>query len=487
MTTERNKVLVDASASFKDRYQAMQNYERAVVKNLKPMIGPYGDNETAAQFINGAIKRRTELFGSDVTRNAASASELLDRAMAYRPPTPQQPAVGPGKVQRFIGRANEAIGVARDLVDLAVGGAKKSVDMDSVHSGAANLVRPGGRTGIKEIDASLRSVPVVVNGKIDEGGRVRPMTEADRRDLKSFKDQIGLRQNNKGGDAPRRSNMSNFLATDEVPESLFGIPIVASPEQYTESDIAFFEEHPRAGGFYELGDEDTDTQAATGAEGTSEELPRYYKVQPGDNLAKIARATGVSSANIAKYSKLADPNKIHPGQMLSLTEPYPGKWNNPGNVQWSNKVAYEGETGRVKSNISSGYFLTFDTPQNGLNAKAQVIGQNVRVKIPEQYREGKIPSDKFTVENLINVYAPPKDKNDTPGYIKFVADELGVDKDAVLNIDDAKQMASLLRAIATRDSKPEYAKWYRDSEYAEAVKKMKIPAKDREKTGKKGK
>lgn len=281
--------------------------------------------------------------------------------------------------------------------------------------------------------------------------------------------------------------LSNFLATDEVPESLFGIPIVASPEQYTESDIAFFEEHPRAGGFYELGDEDTDTQAATGAEGTSEELPRYYKVQPGDNLAKIARATGVSSANIAKYSKLADPNKIHPGQMLSLTEPYPGKWNNPGNVQWSNKVAYEGETGRVKSNISSGYFLTFDTPQNGLNAKAQVIGQNVRVKIPEQYREGKIPSDKFTVENLITVYAPPKDKNDTPGYIKFVADELGVDKDAVLNIDDAKQMASLLRAIATRDSKPEYAKWYRDSEYAEAVKKMKIPAKDREKTGKKGK
>lgn len=52
--------------------------------------------------------------------------------------------------------------------------------------------------------------------------------------------------------------LSNFLATDEVPESLFGIPIVASPERYTQSDVEFFESHPRAGGFYELGDEDTE-------------------------------------------------------------------------------------------------------------------------------------------------------------------------------------------------------------------------------------
>ena len=290
-----------------------------------------------------------------------------------------------------------------------------------------------------------------------------------------------------GGDSPRRADLSNFLATDEVPETLFGIPIVASPEQYTEADIAFFKEHPRAGGFYELGDEDADTQAATGAEGASEELPRYYKVQPGDNLSKISKATGVPYANIAKYSKLADPNKIRVGQVLLLTEPYPGKWNNPGNVRWNRKVVRDGETGKVKSKVTDGYFLTFDTPQNGLNAQAQVIGAIARSTIPERYQKGELPNSKFTISNLINVYAPPKDKNDTPGYIKFVADELGVDKDAELNIDDAKQMSSLLRAIVTRDSKPEYAEWFRDSEYAEAVKKMKTPVKDREEPGKKGK
>lgn len=313
-----------------------------------------------------------------------------------------------------------------------------------------------------------------------------PMQEAQQ-DAKGGDTHTGTQQASKAGDSPRRADLSNFLATDEVPETLFGIPIVANPEQYTEADIAFFKEHPRAGGFYELGDEDADTQAATGAEGTSEELPRYYKVQPGDNLSKISKATGVPYANIAKYSKLADPNKIRVGQVLLLTEPYPGKWNNPGNVRWNRKVVREGETGKVKSKVSDGYFLTFDTPQNGLNAQAQVIGAIARSTIPERYQKGELPNSKFTISNLINVYAPPNDKNDTSGYIKFVADELGVDKDAELNIDDAKQMSSLLRAIVTRDSKSEYAEWFRDSEYAEAVKKMKTPVKGREEPGKKGK
>lgn len=59
-----------------------------------------------------------------------------------------------------------------------------------------------------------------------------------------------VQQDAKGGE-----NFSNFLATDKVPETLFGIPIVSKPEQYTEEDLAFFREHPEAGGYYDLGDE----------------------------------------------------------------------------------------------------------------------------------------------------------------------------------------------------------------------------------------
>ena len=59
----------------------------------------------------------------------------------------------------------------------------------------------------------------------------------------------------KGGDL---TEMSNFLATDKVPDTIFGIPIVSRREDYTEADIAFFKEHPEAGGYYDMGDEEGD-------------------------------------------------------------------------------------------------------------------------------------------------------------------------------------------------------------------------------------
>lgn len=57
-----------------------------------------------------------------------------------------------------------------------------------------------------------------------------------------------IRQAGKGGEA-----LSNFLATDKVPETLFGIPVVS--QDYTEEDIEFFKRNPKAGGFYDFGGE----------------------------------------------------------------------------------------------------------------------------------------------------------------------------------------------------------------------------------------
>ena len=47
-------------------------------------------------------------------------------------------------------------------------------------------------------------------------------------------------------------NFGNFLATDDVPDTLFGVPIVASG--HTEEDLEFFREHPEAGGYYDMGE-----------------------------------------------------------------------------------------------------------------------------------------------------------------------------------------------------------------------------------------
>lgn len=154
------------------------------------------------------------------------------------------------------------------------------------------------------------------------------------------------------------------------------------------------------------------------------------------------------------------------------TGKYPGSWNSPGNVR-PGDVAYEGESGTVTTD--NGTFLTFKTPVDGLNAMAQSIGQMARVKIPQRFREGGIPSDRFTIENLINIYAPPKDKNKTGDYINFVAGKLGVDKAAELDIDDPAQMTRLIDAMVRQESGHDHADWFRRADYLNAIKKMKVP------------
>ena len=54
--------------------------------------------------------------------------------------------------------------------------------------------------------------------------------------------------------AGKLRQMSSFLATDDVPQTLFGIPIVSDESQYTEADLEFFRNHPEAGGYYDMGD-----------------------------------------------------------------------------------------------------------------------------------------------------------------------------------------------------------------------------------------
>ena len=58
----------------------------------------------------------------------------------------------------------------------------------------------------------------------------------------------------------------NFLATDKVPDTIFGIPVVSNEDDYTPEDLAFFREHPEAGGYYDMGE-------GTPEDGTEEGAP----------------------------------------------------------------------------------------------------------------------------------------------------------------------------------------------------------------------
>ena len=81
----------------------------------------------------------------------------------------------------------------------------------------------------------------------------------------------------KAGDADRFAQSRNFLATDEVPETIFGIPVVARREDYTPEDIAFFRKHPEAGGYYDMGDEEE-----APPEEPAEERPMQAASKAGD-------------------------------------------------------------------------------------------------------------------------------------------------------------------------------------------------------------
>jgi LysM repeat protein len=45
-----------------------------------------------------------------------------------------------------------------------------------------------------------------------------------------------------------------------------------------------------------------------------------YTVAAGDTLSGIARKHGVSRDDLAKWNNIEDPNRIHPGQTLKLSE-----------------------------------------------------------------------------------------------------------------------------------------------------------------------
>lgn len=81
-------------------------------------------------------------------------------------------------------------------------------------------------------------------------------------------------------------NMANFLATDKVPDTIFGIPVVSRREDYTEADLEFFREHPEAGGYYDMGE-------GTPEDGTVEGAPVQADapVRPGVDVDRAVRET----------------------------------------------------------------------------------------------------------------------------------------------------------------------------------------------------
>ena len=104
------------------------------------------------------------------------------------------------------------------------------------------------RAAVREFLGASRTNPWLDQGAADEiTGRY--FDQGSEPVLRS----TDVRQDAKGGE-----DFANFLATDKVPDTIFGIPVVSHREDYTEEDVAFFKANPRAGGYYSMGDEETE-------------------------------------------------------------------------------------------------------------------------------------------------------------------------------------------------------------------------------------
>lgn len=105
---------------------------------------------------------------------------------------------------------------------------------------------------------------------------------------------------------------------------------------------------------------------------------------------------------------------------------------NPGNVE-AGADRWDGQTG------SDGRFATFESPEAGIRALARTL-------ITYQDKHGL-----NTVEGIIGRWAPPGENN-TKAYARAVADAVGFEPTAQLDLKDAKVLQALTRAIIRHEN-----------------------------------
>lgn len=141
------------------------------------------------------------------------------------------------------------------------------------------------RTAAREVDARNSANRLVLTPQ-ERAEIPRSMTQ----DVKPE----DVHMDDKGGD--NFGTFRNFLATDDVPETIFGIPVVRDESQYTEKDLAFFRENPRAAGFYDLG----------GDEGMEEDVPQQATGAGIPMLTSIFGPAGLDNLRKANWKNLPE-------------------------------------------------------------------------------------------------------------------------------------------------------------------------------------
>jgi len=132
--------------------------------------------------------------------------------------------------------------------------------------------------------------------------------------------------------------------------------------------------------------------------------------------------------------------------------------NNPTNLRFSKDNPWEGKLTPKRPG-----FETFATPEHGIRAAVITLNSHDA----QGYR---------TLAQHIAHWAPPKDQNNVPAYIKRVSKETGFQPDQIINVRDPVQLKSLLKAMTMVElSGNPYSDAVFDAGISAGLKKSKLP------------
>lgn len=199
-------------------------------------------------------KKELRLLASDVIQEAringfnyeevlnsglGTASKNLYNALYAELPKKKNDQMDGRKVAEIL-RAMRRLNVKKQSVDASLRKKYENANVnwkDAKNAAVLNALRAIFRETSKNPWIGEEEMDDLMQKILGEGGVYR--------DVRS----IDVQQDGKGGEAFR-----NFLATDKVPDTLFGIPVIS--KNYSDEDLEFFKRNPRAAGFYDIGDEE---------------------------------------------------------------------------------------------------------------------------------------------------------------------------------------------------------------------------------------
>nr|WP_232966012.1 structural protein P5 [Pseudomonas palleroniana] len=131
--------------------------------------------------------------------------------------------------------------------------------------------------------------------------------------------------------------------------------------------------------------------------------------------------------------------------MTTITTPRGVRNNNPGNIDYNPRNAWQGQLG-LEVGVPSPRFARFDTPENGIRALGKLL-INYRGK---DGMPGVGGPGIDTVRETITRWAPGNENN-TDAYITAVARRLGVNANDVIDVRKLATLRVMVTSIISHE------------------------------------